>query len=99
MTINTTKNADSLTLAVEGRIDTVTAPALDEAIASIGADVRSLVLDMGKVEYISSSGLRTLLKAQKKMNKIGSLLLRNVSADVLEVLEITGFADILTIEK
>lgn len=98
MQINKNQTAEKLTLAIEGRIDTITAPALEEAIESMDESVKELVLDMKGVEYISSAGLRVLLAAQKKMNKIGSLKLTDVCDAVMEVFEMTGFADILVIE-
>lgn len=94
-----TKNADSskLTLTIEGRIDTTTAPEFEAQIDSI-TDETELVLDFSGVEYISSAGLRVVLKAQKLMNKNGKMKLVNVNDDVMDVFDITGFLDILTIE-
>lgn len=98
MTINKEKNNGILTLAIEGRLDTVTAPELEKVVNEETADVRELVLDMKGLEYISSAGLRVLLAAQKKMNKQGVMKLTDVCDAVMEVFEMTGFADILTIE-
>lgn len=98
MTINKEKNNGILTLAIEGRLDTVTAPELEKAVNEETADVRELILDMKGLEYISSAGLRVLLAAQKKMNKQGVMKLTDVCDAVMEVFEMTGFADILTIE-
>lgn len=98
MTINIEKNNETLTLVIEGRLDTTTAPNLEKTINAQTDDIKDLVLDMEKMEYISSAGLRVLLATQKKMNKIGTLKLINVCDAVMEVFEMTGFADILVIE-
>ena len=98
MTINKEKNNGILTLAIEGRLDTVTATELEKVVNEETADVRELILDMKGLEYISSAGLRVLLAAQKKMNKQGVMKLTDVCDAVMEVFEMTGFADILTIE-
>ncbi len=98
MTINTQKNNETVTLIIEGRLDTTTAPTLEKTINELPSDMTDLILDMTSLEYISSAGLRVLLGTQKKMSKIGSLKLLNVCDAVMEVLEMTGFADILVIE-
>ena len=98
MTIEISKNAEVATIKVVGRLDTTTAPALDKAINEDIVDVKNLVLDVQAMEYISSAGLRVLLGAQKKMQKIGSMKVVNVCQEVMDVLEMTGFADILVIE-
>ena len=98
MTIEIKRSADVTTIELAGRLDTTTAPALDKAINSDIGDTKSLILNMKGLKYISSAGLRVLLSAQKKMRKIGSMKLTNVCEDVMEVFEMTGFADILTIE-
>ena len=99
MQINKNLGGETLTLDIEGRIDTTTAPALEgELKRSVTSDVKNLVLDFAKVEYISSAGLRVLLAAQKVMKKQGSMVVRNVNEAIMEVFEVTGFADILTIE-
>ena len=98
MNIGIKKNTDETVIEINGRLDTVTAPDLDKAIVSDVSDDASLVLDVKGMEYISSAGLRVLLAAQKKMSKRGSMKLKNVCPDVMEVFEITGFTDILTIE-
>ena len=98
MTINTEKNNETLTLKMEGRLDTKTAPVLEQTIQEEADAVKDLILDMEKLNYISSAGLRVLLATQKKMNKIGTLRLINVCDAVMEVFEMTGFADILVIE-
>ncbi len=97
MTIQTNKEADTLNVAVAGRLDTTTAPELEATLKAATAGVRELVLDFSALEYISSAGLRVILGAQKVMNKQGSMVIKNVNATVMEVFEITGFADILTI--
>ena len=98
MTINKEKNNGIFTLKIEGRLDTVTAPELEKVVNEETADVRELILDMKELEYISSAGLRVLLAAQKKMNKQGFMKLTGVCDAVMEVFEMTGFADIPTIE-
>lgn len=98
MTIEIKRNADVTTIELAGRLDTTTAPALDKAINNDIGDTKKLVLNVKGLKYISSAGLRVLLSAQKKMQKIGSMKVTNVCEDVMEVFEMTGFADILTIE-
>jgi anti-sigma B factor antagonist len=98
MTIEIKKNAEVITIELAGRLDTTTAPVLDKTINEDIGNVKNLVLDMKSLEYISSAGLRVLLGAQKKMQKIGSMKVTNVCEAVMEVFEMTGFADILVIE-
>ena len=98
MTITTEKNGEAILLKIEGRLDTTTAPEIEKAIYEMPESTKDLVLDMNALEYISSAGLRVLLAAQKKMNKIGTMKLVGVCDAVMEVFEMTGFADILTIE-
>ena len=98
MTIEIKKNAEVTTIEIIGRLDTTTAPELDKTINEDIRDAKNLVLDFKALEYISSAGLRVLLGAQKKMQKIGSMKLVNVREEVMEVFEMTGFSDILTIE-
>ena len=98
MTIEIKKNAEATIIEVAGRLDTMTASSLDKAINEDIGEVKNLVLDLKKLEYISSAGLRVLLGAQKKMQKIGSMKVTNVCEEVMEVFEMTGFADILVIE-
>ena len=98
MTIEIKKNAAQTIIEIVGRLDTITAPALDKTINEDIGDTKNLVLDVKGMEYISSAGLRVLLGAQKKMQKIGSMKVINVCAEVMEVFEMTGFADILVIE-
>ncbi len=92
------KNVDSTIVKVSGRLDTTTAPLLEKTINEDIGETKNLVLDFTNLEYISSAGLRVLLTAQKKMQKIGTLQITNVCESVMEVFEITGFADILVIE-
>lgn len=98
MNIQKTVNGTALTVALDGRLDTMTSPKLEEDLRSSIAGITSLTLDLEKLEYISSAGLRVLLAMQKIMNKQGQMLLRNVNEAVMEVFEVTGFADILSIE-
>ena len=98
MTIEIKKNAKETTIEVVGRLDTITAPVLEKTIGENIADIESLILDFKGLEYISSAGLRVLLGAQKKMKTVGTMKITNVCEEVMEVLEMTGFADILTIE-
>ena len=98
MNIITERNNGATVLKLEGRLDTTTAPELEKTINDEGETLKSLVIDFKAVNYISSAGLRVLLSAQKKMNVQGSMELVNVSEDVMDILEMTGFADILTIK-
>ena len=98
MTIEIKKNATETIIEIVGRLDTITAPALDKTINEDIAGTENLVLDVKGMEYISSAGLRVLLAAQKKMQKIGSMKVTGVCEEVMEVFEMTGFADILVIE-
>lgn len=98
MEIKTERNEGKLTVLLEGRLDTTTAPELEVAIKDLDG-VTELIFDMNKLEYISSAGLRVLLAAQKVMNKQGTMLIKNVCSDIMEVFEITGFTDILTIDN
>lgn len=98
MNIQKTVNGAALTVALEGRLDTTTSPKLEEDLRSSISGITSLTLDLEKLEYISSAGLRVLLAMQKIMNKQGQMLLRNVNEAVMEVFEVTSFADILSIE-
>ena len=85
-------------LAIEGRLDTTTAPELEKELENLLSEANELVFDMSTLEYISSAGLRVLLKAQKIMNARGSMKVMHVNESIMEVFEITGFLDILTIE-
>ena len=98
MTIEIKKTEAETIIEIIGRLDTITAPALDKTINEDIGDTKNLVLDVKGMEYISSAGLRVLLAAQKKMQKIGSMKVTGVCEEVLEVFEMTGFADILVIE-
>ena len=98
MNINKENNNGELNVMIEGRIDTTTAPALETEFKGSFDGCESLVLDFEKVEYISSAGLRVLLSSQKVMSKKGGMKLINVSEDIMEIFEVTGFSDILTIE-
>ena len=98
MTIQIKRNAQETVIELVGRLDTTTAPALDKIINEDLGETKKLILNLKGLEYISSAGLRVLLGAQKKMQKIGSMKVTNVCEEVMEVFEMTGFADILTIE-
>lgn len=98
MNINVTKNDSALTLALEGRLDTITAPDLEAVVKQELDGIASLTFDLGSLEYISSAGLRVLLLAQKTMNKQGTMVVTNCSEDILEIFDVTGFSDILTIQ-
>lgn len=97
--MNIIKNAEgaALTIALEGRLDTSTAPQLEAEVKAI-TGVTELTMDLAKLEYLSSAGLRVLLAAQKMMNKQGKMVVLNVNETIMEVFEVTGFIDILTIE-
>ena len=98
MTIEIKKNNQETIIEIVGRLDTITAPVLDKTINEDIGDTQNLVLDVKGMEYISSAGLRVLLAAQKKMQKFGSMKVTGVCEEVMEVFEMTGFADILVIE-
>ncbi len=98
MTINRKKDGAVLTLAVEGRLDTITAPELEAALGEELDGVEELIFDFSALEYISSAGLRVLLSAQKQMNGQGTMKVTGVGEVIMEIFEVTGFSDILTIE-
>lgn len=98
MTITKTTLNGTVTMKLEGRLDTTTAPQLDKEIAALDSSAEKLVLDMEGLEYVSSAGLRVILTAHKKMSAAGGLKLVKVCSVVMEVFDITGFADILDIE-
>ena len=98
MKINKIAEGSKLIVLLEGRLDTSTAPQLDSEMVGALDGVKELVLDLKDLAYLSSAGLRSILTVQKKMNRQGSMLVRNVCDTIMEVFEITGFADILTIE-
>lgn len=100
MTINKTVEDGKLTVVLEGRLDTFTAPDLEKELSESIEGVKEVVLDLKALEYISSAGLRVLLSTQKKMNEAeGTMVVRNINDIVKEVFEVTGFDDILTIES
>ena len=98
MNIIKNKDGNKLSLALEGRLDTTTAPQLEAELKPSMDGITELDLDFEKLEYLSSAGLRVLLAAQKVMNKQGSMVIRHVNETIHEVFEVTGFIDILTIE-
>ena len=98
MTIEKKINGEAVTLIVSGRLDTQTAPDLENELDSILSGLKELTFDMTNLEYVSSAGLRVILKAQKAMNTQGSMKLTGVNDSIMEVFDITGFLDILTIE-
>ena len=99
MSLNIEKKfSDVNTIVLSGRLDTVTAPQLEAELEKILSDSDALVLDMANLEYISSAGLRVILKAQKAMNTQGTMKLIHVGESIMEVFDITGFSDFLNIE-
>lgn len=98
MEIIKNQEGNTLTIAIEGRLDTMTAPSFESELSDSIKDITSLVLDFSKLEYVSSAGLRVILSAQKTMNAQGEMKITNVNEEIMDVFEITGFADILTIE-
>ena len=98
MTIEKKTNGEAVTLIVSGRLDTQTAPELENELDNILTGIKELIFDMTNLEYVSSAGLRVILKAQKVMNTQGSMKLTGVNDSIMEVFDITGFLDILTIE-
>ena len=99
MNITQNKDGRKLTLSLEGRLDTTTAPQLETELKTALDGVTELVFDIKDLAYISSAGLRVLLSAQKVMNKQGSMVIRGASEEVMEIFDVTGFVDILTIES
>ena len=98
MTITPTRNGSALTLQLEGRLDTTTSPQLEAELSASLDGVTQLTLDLQQLAYLSSAGLRVILGAQKRMNKQGQMVVRHVNETIMEVFEVTGFVDILTIE-
>ena len=98
LTINKQGNNAALTIALVGRLDTITSPDLEKELQTSLGGVKELTFDFEQLEYISSAGLRVLLSAQKIMNKQGSMTITHVNETVMEIFEVTGFSDILTIE-
>ena len=99
MTIEKNRQGDELNIKIEGRLDTSSAPEFDAVVKNELGGVSTLVLDLKKLQYTSSAGLRVILLAQKTMNKQGKMILRNVGDTVMEVFEMTGLYDLLTIEQ
>ena len=98
MTINKITKDGTITVEISGRVDTTTSPALEKELKESFDGCENMVLDFAGVEYISSAGLRVLLAAHKTMSKKGGMKLKNVSDDIMEIFEVTGFSDILDIE-
>ena len=98
MKINKTVEGSKLTIGIEGRLDTNSSPELSNVVESSLEGITELVFDLALLDYISSSGLRVLLSSQKTMNGKGKMIVKNVSDMVMEIFDITGFVDILTIE-
>ena len=98
MTIDKVLEGDKLTVRLEGSLNTLSAPELENVIHPCLPDVNSITIDMTNLNYISSAGLRVLLAAQKQMNKQGDMVVRSVNQTIAEIFEVTGFGDILTIE-
>ena len=98
MIITKTEGENALTIALEGRLDTVTAPELEAVLNDALAGVEELTFDFEKLDYISSAGLRVLLSAQKTMNRQGAMKVIRANEMIREIFEVTGFADILTLE-
>lgn len=98
LNINKETSGTSLTIILDGRLDTTSAPSLEEELKSSLDGVTDLVFDIKDLQYISSAGLRVLLSAQKTMNKQGSMVIRGANEDIIEIFDVTGFSDILTIK-
>ena len=96
--ISKTVENNKAVFTLEGRLDTVTAPKLESALKESMDGLEELILDFEKLDYISSAGLRVLLSTQKVMNRQGEMKLRNVGSTIMEIFEVTGFTEILTIE-
>ncbi|HOI41090.1 MAG TPA: STAS domain-containing protein [Methanobacterium sp.] len=99
MKIEKIVEGNRLTIKLDGRLDTNTAPELDEELGEILSGVQELIFDFGDLKYISSAGLRLILSTQKTMNQQGTLVIENVNDMVMEIFETTGFADVLTIKE
>ena len=98
MNINKIQNGSELTIELEGRLDTVSAPSLEAELKKDINCVQTLILDFAKLEYLSSAGLRVLLASQKVMNRQGEMRIRNVNSTISDIFEVTGFSEILTVE-
>ena len=99
MTITKNQDGGKLTVALEGRLDTVTSPQLEAELRASVNGVKELTFDLEKLDYVSSAGLRVLLAAQKVMNRQGGMKIKNVKPEIMEIFEVTGFVDILNIEN
>ena len=99
MNITMTKNGSALNVALEGRMDATSAPQLEALLKTEMETITDLTLDLKDLAYTSSAGLRVLLSAQKAMNKRGSMVIRNVSDDIMEIFDMVGFTDLLNIEE
>ena len=98
MTINKKQDGDKLTIAVEGRLDTVTAPQLETELKASLDGIKDLIFDLAALDYVSSAGLRVLLSAQKTMNKQGKMTVKGANESIMEIFDVTGFIDLLNIE-
>lgn len=98
MKINKVKNGTELTISLEGRLDTMTAPILEAEVQSLDGDIDMIVFDLEGLEYVSSAGLRVILMFQKLMKQKNGMVIKHVNAVIMEVFEVTGFVGILTIE-
>ncbi len=99
MEIIKNSEGDKLTITLKGRLDAVAAPGLEKELNASLNGVKELIFDFASLDYVSSAGLRTILVAQKRMNKQGSLVIKNISDEVYEVFEMTGFSDMIDIER
>ena len=99
MIITKTKEGTAMTVALEGRMDAISAPQLEEELNAALDDITDLTFDLEKLAYTSSAGLRVLLSTQKTMNKKGSMVIRNVRPDIMEIFDMVGFTDLLNIEE
>ena len=99
MNILKQREGTALTIGLEGRLDTVTAPQLEGELRTELDGVTELILDLKDLDYISSAGLRVLLSTQKTMNRQGSMTIRNIKPEIMEIFDVTGFVDILSIEE
>ena len=98
MTIDKNMNGNELIMVLSGRLDTMTAPQLEAELKQSIEGVETLIMDFNALEYLSSAGLRVILSAQKIMNKQGEMIVKNVNDTIMEIFDVTGFSDILTIE-
>lgn len=98
MIINKFKEDVTLTIELEGRLDTVSAPQLEAELKKSVSGIRTLIFDFKKLEYLSSAGLRVLLASQKVMNRQGEMIIKNVNSTIMDIFEVTGFSEILTVE-